>query len=103
MITSNHSPNGLKHVLPSCHVTEFTLVTRVLCSPCCHEYTAVEQLPQHVLPQTAATHTETYSIFNSVDILLKTSNRRFSNTLVQKETVRHEHCDYYQINTGPHT
>lgn len=40
--------------------TEFTLVTQVLYSPCCHEDPAVEQRPQHVLPQTAAnTHTET--------------------------------------------
>lgn len=34
--------------------TELTPVTRVLCSPCCHEHPAVEQLPQHELPQAAA-------------------------------------------------
>lgn len=30
--------------------TEFTLLTGVLCSPCCHQHPAGEQLPQHVLP-----------------------------------------------------
>lgn len=39
--------------------TEFTLVTRVPCSPCCHEHPAVEQLPQHKLPQAAANTRET--------------------------------------------
>lgn len=29
---------------------EFTPLTRVQCSPCCHEHPAAQQLPQHVLP-----------------------------------------------------
>lgn len=59
--------------------TELTLVT----SPCCHECSAVEQLHQHLLPKHQLTHTETnIQPFNSVHILLKTSNRHFSNVLV---------------------
>lgn len=44
--------------------TAFTLVTRVLCSPCCHEHPAAEQWPQHEPPQTAAnTHRNKHTAF----------------------------------------